>query len=211
MKKQKYTNTRMVTANVIRGYKGHIEELREKMESYNQEISRISSIVENLEDLLSEEEKCNKEITIEDVVKFVSTASEHDKDIIKSVLGVNNMEEDGFYDNADWAIFYKHITQITQHATLPNVTILKHLVEASQGLTQMEVAERIGFLSTAKLIQLNKIIESYGLGRIGLKKERTVHRNKSCKPSYKKASETRKKRIKAMNDMVDMVNELNKR
>lgn len=70
MKEQKYANTRMVTANVIRGYKGHIEELREKMESYNQEISRISSIVENLEDLLSEEEN-NKEMTIEDVVKFI--------------------------------------------------------------------------------------------------------------------------------------------
>ena len=209
MKEQKYANTRMVTANVIRGYKGHIEELREKMESYNQEISRISSIVENLEDLLSEEEKCNKEMTIEDVVKFISTASEHDKDIIKSVLGVNNMEEDGFYDNVDWAIFYKHITQITQHATLPNVTILKHLVEASQGLTQMEVAERIGFLSAAKLIELNKLLEKYGLGRIGLKKERTKrHRAPSKEASSKKVSETKKKRIEKM---VEMANELNKK
>lgn len=209
MKEQKYANTRMVTANVIRGYKGHIEELREKMESYNQEISRISSIVENLEDLLSEEEKCNKEMTIEDVVKFISTASEHDKDIIKSVLGVNNMEEDGFYDNADWAIFYKHITQITQHATLPNVTILKHLVEASQGLTQMEVAERIGFLSAAKLIELNKLLEKYGLGRIGLKKERTKrHRAPSKEASSKKVCEAKKKRIEKM---VEMANELNKK
>lgn len=203
MKEQKYTSNRMVTANVIRGYKNHIEELKEKMEQYDQEISRISNLVENLEGLMDMDEK--HETTIEDVVKFISVSTDHDKDIIRSALGIDNVDE------TEWAVFYKHVSQITQHNTVPNVNILKRLVEACQGLTQQEVAEKIGFLSTCKIIQLNKIIESYGLGRIGLKKERTVHRNKSCKPSYKKASETRKKRIKAMNDMVDMVNELNKR
>lgn len=203
MNEQKYTSNRMVTANVIRGYKNHIEELKEKMEQYNQEISRISNLVENLEGLVNMDEKY--ETTIEDVVKFISVSTDHDKDIIRSALGIDNVDE------TEWAVFYKHVSQITQHNTVPNVNILKRLVEACQGLTQQEVAEKIGFLSTCKIIQLNKIIESYGLGRIGLKKERTVHRNKSCKPSYKKASETRKKRIKAMNDMVDMVNELNKR
>ena len=206
MKEQKYTSNRMVTANVIRGYKNHIEELKEKMEQYDQEISRISNLVENLEGLVDMDEK--HETTIEDVIKFISTSTNHDKNIIKSALGVNNMGDDGFYDNVDWAIFYKHISQITQHNTVPNINILKRLVEACQGLTQQEVVEKIGFLSTCKIIQINKILESYGLGRIGLKKERTVQR-KSCKPSYKKASETRKKRIKVMNDMVDMVNELN--
>ena len=200
---QKYTSNRMVTANVIRGYKNHIEELKEKMEQYDQEISRISNLVKNLEGLVDMDEK--HETTIEDVVKFISVSTDHDKDIIRSALGIDNVDE------TEWAVFYKHVSQITQHNTVPNVNILKRLVEACQGLTQQEVAEKIGFLSTCKIIQLNKIIESYGLGRIGLKKERTVHRNKSCKPSYKKASETRKKRIKAMNDMVDMVNELNKR
>ena len=203
MNEQKYTSNRMVTANVIRGYKNHIEELKEKMEQYDQEISRISNLVKNLEDLVDMDEK--HETTIEDVIKFISTSTDHDKDIIRSALGIDNVDE------TEWAVFYKHVSQITQHNTVPNVNILKRLVEACQGLTQQEVAEKIGFLSTCKIIQLNKIIESYGLGRIGLKKERTVHRNKSCKPSYKKASETRKKRIKAMNDMVDMVNELNKR
>lgn len=203
MKEQKYTSNRMVTANVIRGYKNHIEELKEKMEQYDQEISRISNLVKNLEWLVDMDEK--HETTIEDVVKFISVSTDHDKDIIRSALGIDNVDE------TEWAVFYKHVSQITQHNTVPNVNILKRLVEACQGLTQQEVAEKIGFLSTCKIIQLNKIIESYGLGRIGLKKERTVHRNKSCKPSYKKASETRKKRIKAMNDMVDMVNELNKR
>ena len=203
MKEQKYTSNRMVTANVIRGYKNHIEELKEKMEQYDQEISRISNLVKNLEGLVDMDEK--HETTIEDVVKFISVSTDHDKDIIRSALGIDNVDE------TEWAVFYKHVSQITQHNTVPNVNILKRLVEACQGLTQQEVAEKIGFLSTCKIIQLNKIIESYGLGRIGLKKERTVHRNKSCKPSYKKASETRKKRIKAMNDMVDMVNELNKR
>lgn len=203
MNEQKYTSNRMVTANVIRGYKNHIEELKEKMEQYNQEISRISNLIKNLEGLVDMDEK--HETTIEDVVKFISVSTDHDKDIIRSALGIDNVDE------TEWAVFYKHVSQITQHNTVPNVNILKRLVEACQGLTQQEVAEKIGFLSTCKIIQLNKIIESYGLGRIGLKKERTVHRNKSCKPSYKKASETRKKRIKAMNDMVDMVNELNKR
>lgn len=201
MKEQKYTSNRMVTANVIRGYKNHIEELKEKMEQYDQEISRISNLVKNLEGLVDMDEKY--ETTIEDVIKFISTSTDHDKDIIRSALGIDNVDE------TEWAVFYKHVSQITQHNTVPNVNILKRLVEACQGLTQQEVAEKIGFLSTCKIIQLNKIIESYGLGRIGLKKERTVHR-KSCKPSYKKASETRKKRIKVMNDMVDMVNELNK-
>lgn len=201
MKEQKYTSNRMVTANVIRGYKNHIEELKEKMEQYDQEISRISNLVKNLEGLVEMDEK--HETTIEDVIKFISTSTDHDKDIIRSALGIDNVDE------TEWAVFYKHVSQITQHNTVPNVNILKRLVEACQGLTQQEVAEKIGFLSTCKIIQLNKIIESYGLGRIGLKKERTVHR-KSCKPSYKKASETRKKRIKVMNDMVDMVNELNK-
>lgn len=209
MKEQRYESTKMVTINVIRGYKNHIEELKEKMEQYDQEISRISNLVENLEGLVDMDEK--HETTIEDVIKFISTSTNHDKNIIKSALGVSNMGDDGFYDNAEWAVFYKHISQITQHNTVPNINILKRLVEACQGLTQQEVVEKIGFLSTCKIIQINKILESYGLGRIGLKKERTVHRNKSCKPSYKKASETRKKRIKAMNDMVDMVNELNKR
>ena len=203
MNEQKYTSNRMVTANVIRGYKNHIEDLKEKMEQYDQEISRISNLVKNLEGLVDMDEK--HETTIEDVVKFISVSTDHDKDIIRSALGIDNVDE------TEWAVFYKHVSQITQHNTVPNVNILKRLVEACQGLTQQEVAEKIGFLSTCKIIQLNKIIESYGLGRIGLKKERTVHRNKSCKPSYKKASETRKKRIKAMNDMVDMVNELNKR
>ena len=203
MKEQKYTSNRMVTANVIRGYKNHIEDLKEKMEQYDQEISRISNLVKNLEGLVDMDEK--HETTIEDVIKFISTSTDHDKDIIRSALGIDNVDE------TEWAVFYKHVSQITQHNTVPNVNILKRLVEACQGLTQQEVAQRIGFLSTGKIIQLNKILESYGLGRIGLKKERTVHRNKSCKPSYKKASETRKKRIKAMNDMVDMVNELNKR
>ena len=203
MNEQKYTSNRMITANVIRGYKNHIEELKEKMEQYDQEISRISNLVKNLEGLVDMDEK--HETTIEDVIKFISTSTDHDKDIIRSALGIDNVDE------TEWAVFYKHVSQITQHNTVPNVNILKRLVEACQGLTQQEVAEKIGFLSTCKIIQLNKIIESYGLGRIGLKKERTVHRNKSCKPSYKKASETRKKRIKAMNDMVDMVNELNKR
>ena len=203
MNEQKYTSNRMITANVIRGYKNHIEELKEKMEQYDQEISRISNLVKNLEGLMDMDEK--HETTIEDVIKFISTSTDHDKDIIRSALGIDNVDE------TEWAVFYKHVSQITQHNTVPNVNILKRLVEACQGLTQQEVAEKIGFLSTCKIIQLNKIIESYGLGRIGLKKERTVHRNKSCKPSYKKASETRKKRIKAMNDMVDMVNELNKR
>ena len=203
MKEQKYTSNRMVTANVIRGYKNHIEEKKKKMEQYDQEISRISNLVKNLEGLVDMDEK--HETTIEDVVKFISVSTDHDKDIIRSALGIDNVDE------TEWAVFYKHVSQITQHNTVPNVNILKRLVEACQGLTQQEVAEKIGFLSTCKIIQLNKIIESYGLGRIGLKKERTVHRNKSCKPSYKKASETRKKRIKAMNDMVDMVNELNKR
>lgn len=201
MQEQKYTSNRMVTANVIRGYKNHIEELKEKMEQYDQEISRISNLVKNLEGLVDMDEK--HETTIEDVIKFISTSTDHDKDIIRSALGIDNVDE------TEWAVFYKHVSQITQHNTVPNVNILKRLVEACQGLTQQEVAEKIGFLSTCKIIQLNKIIESYGLGRIGLKKERTVHR-KSCKPSYKKASETRKKRIKVMNDMVDMVNELNK-
>lgn len=201
MQEQKYTSNRMVTANVIRGYKNHIEELKEKMEQYDQEISRISNLVENLESLVDMDEK--HETTIEDVIKFISASTDHDKDIIRSALGIDNADE------TEWAVFYKHVSQITQHNTVPNVNILKRLVEACQGLTQQEVAEKIGFLSTCKIIQLNKIIESYGLGRIGLKKERTVHR-KSCKPSYKKASETRKKRIKVMNDMVDMVNELNK-
>lgn len=73
----------------------------------------------------------------------------------------------------------------------------------------MEVAERIGFLSAAKLIELNKLLEKYGLGRIGLKKERTKrHRAPSKEASSKKVSETKKKRIEKM---VEMANELNKK
>lgn len=196
MNEQKYTSNRMVTANVIRGYKNHIEELKEKMEQYDQEISRISNLVKNLEGLVDMDET-----TIEDVVKFISTSTNHDKNIIKSALGIDNADE------TEWAIFYKHVSQITQHNTVPNVNILKRLVEASQGLTQQEVAQRIGFLSTGKIIQLNKILESYGLGRIGLKKERTVvtQKRKQCGG---KIRETKKKRIEKM---VEMTNELNKR
>lgn len=198
MQEQKYTSNRMVTANVIRGYKNHIEELKEKMEQYDQEISRISNLVENLEDLVDMDEK--HETTIEDVIKFISTSTDHDKDIIRSALGIDNVDE------TEWAIFYKHVSQITQHNTVPNVNILKRLVEASQGLTQQEVAQRIGFLSTGKIIQLNKILEYYGLGRIGLKKERTVAtKRKQCGG---KIRETKKKRIEKM---VKMTNELNKR
>lgn len=199
MQEQKYTSNRMVTANVIRGYKNHIEELKEKMEHYDQEISRISNLVENLEDLVDMDEK--HETTIEDVVKFISASTDHDKDIIRSALGIDNADE------TEWAIFYKHVSQITQHNTVPNVNILKRLVEASQGLTQQEVAQRIGFLSTGKIIQLNKILESYGLGRIGLKKERTVATQKR-KQCGGKIRETKKKRIEKM---VEMTNELNKR
>lgn len=199
MKEQKYTSNRMVTANVIRGYKNHIEELKEKMEQYDQEISRISNLVENLEGLVDMNEE--HETTIEDVVKFISASTDHDKDIIRSALGIDNADE------TEWAIFYKHVSQITQHNTVPNVNILKRLVEASQGLTQQEVAQRIGFLSTGKIIQLNKILESYGLGRIGLKKERTVATQKR-KQCGGKIRETKKKRIEKM---VEMTNELNKR
>ena len=196
---QKYTSNRMVTANVIRGYKNHIEELKGKMEQYDQEISRISNLVKNLEGLLDMDEK--HETTIEDVIKFISTSTDHDKDIIRSALGIDNVDE------TEWAVFYKHVSQITQHNTVPNVNILKRLVEASQGLTQQEVAQRIGFLSTGKIIQLNKILESYGLGRIGLKKERTVATQKR-KQCGGKIRETKKKRIEKM---VEMTNELNKR
>ena len=199
MKEQKYTSNRMVTVNVIRGYKNHIEELKEKMEQYDQEISRISNLVENLEGLVDMDEK--HETTIEDVIKFISTSTDHDKDIIRSALGIDNVDE------TEWAVFYKHVSQITQHNTVPNVNILKSLVEASQGLTQQEVAQRIGFLSTGKIIQLNKILESYGLGRIGLKKERTVATQKR-KQCGGKIRETKKKRIEKM---VEMTNELNKR
>lgn len=199
MKEQKYTSNRMVTANVIRGYKNHIEELKEKMEQYDQEISRISNLVKNLEGLVDMDEK--HETTIEDIIKFISTSTDHDKDIIRSALGIDNADE------TEWAIFYKHVSQITQHNTVPNVNILKRLVEASQGLTQQEVAQRIGFLSTGKIIQLNKILESYGLGRIGLKKERTVATQKR-KQCGGKIRETKKKRIEKM---VEMTNELNKR
>ena len=199
MKEQKYTSNRMVTANVIRGYKNHIEELKEKMEQYDQEISRVSNLVKNLEILLDMDEK--HETTIEDVIKFISASTDHDKDIIRSALGIDNADE------TEWAIFYKHVSQITQHNTVPNVNILKRLVEASQGLTQQEVAQRIGFLSTGKIIQLNKILESYGLGRIGLKKERTVATQKR-KQCGGKIRETKKKRIEKM---VEMTNELNKR
>ena len=199
MKEQKYNSNRMVTANVIRGYKNHIEELKEKMEQYDQEISRISNLVKNLEGLVDMDEK--HETTIEDIVRFISTSTDHDKDIIRSSLGINNADE------TEWAIFYKHVSQITQHNTVPNVNILKRLVEASQGLTQQEVAQRIGFLSTGKIIQLNKILESYGLGRIGFKKERTVTTQKR-KQCGGKISETKKKRIKKM---IKMTNELNKR
>ena len=199
MKEQKYTSNRMVTANVIRGYKNHIEELKEKMEQYDQEISRISNLVKSLEGLLDMDEK--HETTIEDVVKFISVSTDHDKDIIRSALGIDNVDE------TEWAVFYKHVSQITQHNTVPNVNILKSLVEASQGLTQQEVAQRIGFLSTGKIIQLNKILESYGLGRIGLKKERTVATQKR-KQCGGKIRETKKKRIEKM---VKMTNELNKR
>ena len=186
MNEQKYTSNRMVTANVIRGYKNHIEDLKEKMEQYDQEISRISNLVKNLEGLLDMDEK--HETTIEDVIKFISTSTDHDKDIIRSALGIDNVDE------TEWAVFYKHVSQITQHNTVPNVNILKRLVEASQGLTQQEVAQRIGFLSTGKIIQLNKILESYGLGRIGLKKERTVATQKR-KQCGGKIRETKKKRI----------------
>ena len=196
---QKYTSNRMVTANVIRGYKNHIEELKGKMEQYDQEISRISNLVKNLEGLVDMDEK--HETTIEDVVKFISVSTDHDKDIIRSALGIDNVDE------TEWAVFYKHVSQITQHNTVPNVNILKRLVEASQGLTQQEVAQRIGFLSTGKIIQLNKILESYGLGRIGLKKERTVATQKR-KQCGGKIRETKKKRIEKM---VEMTNELNKR
>lgn len=199
MNEQKYTSNRMVTANVIRGYKNHIEELKEKMEQYDQEISRISNLVKNLEGLVDMDEK--HETTIEDVIKFISTSTDHDKDIIRSALGIDNADE------TEWSIFYKHVSQITQHNTVPNVNILKRLVEASQGLTQQEVAQRIGFLSTGKIIQLNKILESYGLGRIGLKKERTVATQKR-KQCGGKIRETKKKRIEKM---VEMTNELNKR
>lgn len=199
MQEQKYTSNRMVTANVIRGYKNHIEELKEKMEQYDQEISRISNLVENLESLVDMDEK--PETTIEDVVKFISASTDHDKDIIRSALGIDNADE------TEWAIFYKHVSQITQHNIVPNVNILKRLVEASQGLTQQEVAQRIGFLSTGKIIQLNKILESYNLGRIGLKKERTVTTQKR-KKCNKKIVETKKKRIEKM---VEMTNELNKK
>ena len=199
MKEQKYASTKMVTANVIRGYKNHIEDLKEKMEQYSEEISRASNIVNHLEGLLSEEE-CSKETTVEDVVKFISTASEHDKDLIRSALGIDNTDE------TEWAVYYKHITQITQHATLPNITILERLVERCQYLTQTEVAERIGFLSTGKIFQLNKILEAYGLGRIGSKKERTVAtQRRQC---GKKIGETRRKRIEKI---VEMTNELNKK
>lgn len=199
MQEQKYTSNRMVTANVIRGYKNHIEELKEKMEQYDQEISRISNLVENLEGLVDMDEK--HETTIEDVIKFISASTDHDKDIIRSALGIDNADE------TEWAIFYKHVSQITQHNIVPNVNILKRLVEASQGLTQQEVAQRIGFLSTGKIIQLNKILESYGLGRIGLKKERTVATQKR-KQCGGKIRETKKKRI---DRMVEMTNELNKK
>ena len=199
MKEQKYTSNRMVTVNVIRGYKNHIEELKEKMEQYDQEISRISNLVENLEGLVDMDEK--HETTIEDVIKFISTSTDHDKDIIRSALGIDNVDE------TEWAVFYKHVSQITQHNTVPNVNILKSLVEASQGLTQQEVAQTIGFLSTGKIVQLNKILESYGLGRIGLKKERTVATQKR-KQCGGKIRETKKKRIEKM---VEMTNELNKR
>ena len=199
MKEQRYESTKMVTINVIRGYKNHIEELKEKMEQYDQEISRISNLVENLEGLVGMDEK--HETTIEDVIKFISTSTDHDKDIIRSSLGIDNV------DATEWAVFYKHVSQITQHNTVPNVNILKRLVEASQGLTQQEVAQRIGFLSTGKIIQLNKILESYGLGRIGLKKERTVATQKR-KQCGGKIRETKKKRIEKM---VEMTNELNKR
>lgn len=199
MKEQKYTSNRMVTANVIRGYKNHIEELKEKMEQYDQEISRISNLVKNLEGLVDMDEK--HETTIEDIIKFISTSKDHDKDIIRSALGIDNVDE------TEWAVFYKHVSQITQHNTVPNVNILKRLIDASQGLTQQEVAQRIGFLSTGKIIQLNKILESYGLGRIGLKKERTVATQKR-KQCGGKIRETKKKRIEKM---VEMTNELNKR
>lgn len=199
MNEQKYTSNRMITANVIRGYKNHIEELKEKMEQYDQEISRISNLVKNLEGLVDMDEK--HETTIEDIIKFISTSTEHDKNIIKSALGIDNADE------TEWAIFYKHVSQITQHNTVPNINILKRLVDASQGLTQQEVAQRIGFLSTGKIIQLNKILESYGLGRIGLKKERTVATQKR-KQCGGKIRETKKKRIEKM---VEMTNELNKR
>lgn len=199
MKEQKYTSTKMVTANVIRGYKNHIQELQEKMEQYSEEISRASNLVEHLEGLVEMDEE--HETTIEDVVKFISTASEHDKDLIRSALGIDNNT-----DETEWAVYYKHISQITQHATLPNITILENLVEKCQGLTQMEVAERIGFLSTGKIFQLNKLLESYGLGRIGLKKERTVTTiRKQCS---NKIRDTKKKRIERM---VEMTNELNKK
>lgn len=199
MKEQKYTSTKMVTTNVIRGYKNHIEELKEKMEQYSEEISRVSNLVEHLEGLVEMDEE--HETTIEDVVKFISTSTDHDKDLIRSALGIDNTDE------TEWAIYYKHISQITQHNTVPNVNILKRLVEACQGLTQIEVAERIGFLSTGKIIQINKILESYGLGRIGLKKERTVITTKR-KQCGRKIGETKKKRIEKM---VEMTNELNKR
>lgn len=197
MKEQRYESTKMVTINVIRGYKNHIEELKEKMEQYDQEISRISNLVENLEGLVDMDETTS----LQDVIKFISTSTDHDKDIIRSALGIDNADE------TEWAIFYKHVSQITQHNTVPNVNILKRLVEASQGLTQQEVAQRIGFLSTGKIIQLNKILESYGLGRIGLKKERTVATQKR-KQCGGKIRETKKKRIEKM---VEMTNELNKR
>lgn len=198
MKEQKYTNTKMVTANVIRGYKSHW-----RPERKNGTILRGNQqgfhIVNHLEGLLSEEE-CSKETTVEDVVKFISTASEHDKDLIRSALGIDNTDE------TEWAVYYKHITQITQHATLPNITILERLVERCQYLTQTEVAERIGFLSTGKIFQLNKILEAYGLGRIGSKKERTVAtQRRQC---GKKIGETRRKRIEKI---VEMTNELNKK
>lgn len=199
MKEQKYTNTRMVTANVIRGYKNHIADLQEKMEQYSEEISRASNLVEHLEGLIEMDEE--HETTIEDVIKFISTSTDHDKDLIRSALGIDNTDE------TEWAIYYKHISQITQHNTIPNVNILKRLVEACQGLTQTEVAERIGFLSTGKIIQLNKILESYGLGRIGMKKERTVATTKR-KQCGNKIRETKKKRIEKM---VEMTNELNKK
>lgn len=199
MKEQKYASTKMVTANVIRGYKNHIQELQEKMEQYSEEISRASNLVEHLEGLVEMDEE--HETTIEDVVKFISTASEHDKDLIRSALGIDNNT-----DETEWAVYYKHISQITQHATLPNITILENLVEKCQGLTQMEVAERIGFLSTGKIFQLNKLLESYGLGRIGLKKERTVTTTR--KQCGNKIRDTKKKRIERM---VEMTNELNKK
>lgn len=168
----------------------------------------------------AEEEAKKKQEEINSVREFLSGASDDMIQYLKAQLGVEetkksdkksdslkgdiNMKVRVVPSNNDdsWNFFAKHVREICDRSSLPNKEILERLVKKSDGMTLKEIADAMGFNSSARIVRINDLLRKMKFDKIlGTRVRKSGYKIATNKESRANGGVTRKINCEIYNEL----------